>query len=200
MRSKAAAAIVVALTVLEAALAIGSWVLSGLCPDLGVRNLLGGEGIRWFFGHFSENLSTPLLVWMLLLAVAVGSAADSGLVRSIVAARRLLLRERVALSFAAVALCVYIAIIAALTFSPHAVLLSASGRLLPSAFSVSLIPILAFGVTMCAVVFGVVSGRYLSIAEVFRSLYLGIERAAPLFVIYILACQFYSTALFVFGA
>lgn len=199
MRSDFLARAAMALAALEVALAVGSWAVAALHPDLGVRSLLGGEGIRWFFGHFAEELASPPLAWLLLSASAFGSATDSGTWRALADARHRPTRERVALAFAAAALIVYAAIIAALTLSPHAALLSATGRIWPSPFSSALVPVLAFGVAMCSVVFGVASGRYLSALEVFRSLYIGVERAAPLIVAYVLASQLLSSLRYVLG-
>lgn len=199
MRSNAFARAAIALAVLEAALAVGSWALSSLNPDLGTRSLLGGEGIRWFFGHFAEELAKPPLVWLLLAASAIGSAADSGAWHALATLHSLPARQRVATAFAFAAAIVYAAFIAALTLSPHAVLLSATGRLFPSPFAAALVPMLAFGIAMCSVVFGVASGRYLSAAEVFRSLTVGVERAAPLLAAYILAAQLLASLRYVFA-
>lgn len=200
MRSKAFARAAMALAALEVALAVCSWVLGALRPDLGTRSLLGGEGIRWFFGHFAEELAKPPLVWLLLASSAIGSAADSGAWSALAAPRRRPARDRVAATFAAAAAIVYAAFIAALALSPHAVLLSATGRLYPSPLASGAIPLLAFGVAMCSVVFGVASGRYLSATDVFGSLTAGVERAAPLLVAYILAAQLLASLLYVLGA
>lgn len=190
---------VMALVVLETVLAISSWVFSALFPDLGLSNLLAGEGIRWFFGHFSAIIASPLLAWLVLCASAVGCAVQSGLVSVLTFRERMGFRDRAAMAFVLAALFAYVGLIAALTLSPHAVLLSASGRLFPSPFSHGLVPVVAFGVTMCSVVFGVASGRILTVTDLFHSLYLGIEKAAPLFVVYIVLMQFCYSLAFVFS-
>lgn len=175
--------------VLEVTLAVSSWMLSVLSPGMGVRNLLDGAGIRWFFGHFVSFVSSPVLVWLLVGASAVGCLADSGFCRAIVRLPRLVFRERMALAFSLVALLVYAILIFLLVAAPHGVLLSATGRLYPSPFSSAFIPLLAFGGLLCSVVYGIASGRYFRLPELFRSLFLGIERAAPLFVLYVLVIE-----------
>lgn len=190
------ARVVFALAVFEAILAIASWAVSVLYPDLGVRSLLDGEGIRWFFGHFTEIMASPLLVWLVVVASAVGCAADCGVVKALFSLRSSLFRERIAIVFALVAALVYVGLIVALVASPHAVLVSASGRLFPSPFSVSLVPVVAFGIVLCSVIYGVASGRYLTLAQVFHSLFVGIEWAAPLFILYIVLIQLYYSSLF----
>ena len=38
-------------------LILASWIISSIKPEWGVRSLLSGEGIRWLFGNFTENIS-----------------------------------------------------------------------------------------------------------------------------------------------
>lgn len=197
MWNKATAMAVMVLAVLEAVLAIASWVVSVLLPDTGVRSLLDGEGIRWFFGGFASFIASPALVWLLLLASAVGSAIDSGLFLAIRQLRHSLFRERIALAFAFGTLLFYVGLIAALAATPQAVLLNATGGLFPSPFSASLVPVIAFGIVVCSAVYGIASGRYLTALSMFHSLYIGIERSAPLFVVYIAAAQLFFSIRFV---
>ena len=85
-----------------------------------------------------------------------------------------------------------------LTAVPHAVLLSASGRLFPSAFSASLIAIVCFFVVVLSLTYALLAGVSRSMADVFELLVCGIRQCAPLFVIYILFIQFYESLRFVF--
>ena len=62
----------------EALLIILSWILSTTMTE-GVRSLLSSEGIRWFFGSFTGIIASPLLVWLLLALIAIGSVQKSGL-------------------------------------------------------------------------------------------------------------------------
>src|SRR5574344_2751266 len=68
-----------ALGISEIAVIILSWIGSALDVNIHTRNLLSSEGIRWFFGHFVENLDTPVLIWIVLLAIATGCFCSSGL-------------------------------------------------------------------------------------------------------------------------
>ena len=49
-----------------------SWLLSAVYPSSGLRSLLSGEGLRWFMGHFTDLLSTPVLIWIVLCTMAWG--------------------------------------------------------------------------------------------------------------------------------
>lgn len=177
----------------EALLIILSWILSTTMTE-GVRSLLSSEGIRWFFGSFTGIIASPLLVWLLLALIAIGSVQKSGLT-----AWKRHYRDRLALRVATVSLLIYLSLIALLTFLPHAILLSATGDLFPSAFSRSLVPIIAFGICVLSITYGVVSGRLKSLSSVIHSLSYGIEKGAVLLVLYILLIQFYESLRFVFG-
>jgi aminobenzoyl-glutamate transport protein len=192
--------LVVALVLAEVVLVLLSWLLSAMMTD-GVRSLLSSGGIRWFFGQFTAMIATPLLVWIVLLSMALGCLWRSRLPASLSASlsSRLSYRERVALRTVAVLLLVYVGVVVALTAIPHAVLLSATGQLFPSAFSRALVPIVAFGIGMLSVVYGLMSGRFRSSGDIVDSASYGIRQAAPLFLIYVLAVLLYESLRFVFG-
>lgn len=180
------------LLIAEAALVLISWILSATMTGH-VRSLLSGEGIRWLFGSFTELMGSPVLVWLVLLLIAAGSMRSSGILR-----RQQSYRDRMALRVAVAFLVIYIVVILLLTVMPHAVLLSSTGSLLPSPFSRSLVAVIAFGLVLLSVTFGLMSGRLQTLTDVLDSLSEGIRRGAPLFILYILAMQFVESLRFVF--
>lgn len=177
----------------ELILILVSWLLSATMTE-GVRSLLSSEGIRWFFGSFVGIMASPLLVWLLLSLIALGSLQKSGLL-----AMQQSYREKVALRSALLLLILYVSVILLLTVTPNAFLLSITGSLFPSAFSRSLVPIIAFGIVLMSISFGVMSGRINSLSAVLETLSFGISKGAELFVLYILIMQFYESLWFVFG-
>lgn len=189
------------LIIAEVLLVIISWLLSATMME-GVRSLLSSEGIRWFFGSFTTIVASPLLVWLILVLSALGCLQKSG-VATVFSSRRektnpYNYRARLALGVAIVFLLIYVVIIALLTLSPHAILLSATGDLFPSAFSRSLIPINAFGVVLFSIAFGMMSGRLKTHADILQALSFGIAKGAPLLVLLLLLLQFYASLRFVF--
>lgn len=180
------------LVIAEVLLVIVSWLLSAAMME-GVRSLLSSEGVRWFFGSFTMIVASPLLVWTLLLLSALGCLQKSG-----VFGAPYHYRSRLAMSVALVFLLIYVAIIALLTLSPHAILLSATGELFPSAFSRSLVPIIAFGIILFSVAFGMMSGRLETFGDILQALSYGIAKGAPLLVLLILLLQFCASLRFVF--
>lgn len=188
------------LLIAELALILLSWILSAAGVE-GVRSLLSGEGVRWFVGDFARMVASPLLAWLLLSMMAVGAFLRSGLTslwhedRS----RILSYRDRTAFRVSLVLLVAYVAAILLLTVVPHAVLLSASGSLFPSPFSRSIIPIVAFGLTLVSITFGMMSGRMQSLSDVLEVLSYGIRRHAPLLVLYVFCIMLYQSLRFVFS-
>lgn len=70
---------VIVLVVLQAALVLFSWIVASVWPYAELRSVLSGEGVRWYFGSFVDNMSCPLLVWLLLGFMAYGTYSHSGL-------------------------------------------------------------------------------------------------------------------------
>lgn len=184
------------LLIAEGILIILSWLLSATMMD-GVRSMLSSEGIRWFFGSFTYMMASPLLVWLILLLSALGCFQKSG-AEAVFRHQPLTYRERIALRVAIIFLCIYIIIIALLTLTPHAILLSATGELFPSAFSHSLVPIVAVGVILFSVSYGMMSGRVRTLFGILGSVSYGIAKGAPLIIVLFLLIQLYESIRFVF--
>ena len=191
-------AIVTALVVAQLLLVLVSWLLSAMMA--GVHSLLSAEGIRWFVGNFTAMLSTPCLVWLLLLSMAGGCLWQSGLLSDYSAhapARNY--RQRIALRTSFTLLAAYVALLLLLTATPHAVLLSATGRLCSSPFSRAIVPLVAFVLSTVSAVYGRISGRFVSIVDIISSFSYGIGRAAPLFILYVVSVQFCESLRFAFS-
>ena len=189
--------LVLALALAEVVLVLASWLLSATMAG-NVRSLLSSEGVRWFFGGFTTMLASPWLVWLVLLAMAGGCLWQSGIVSIRLPLSSLHYRQRVALRTALILMLIYVAAILALTLVPHAVLLSATGRLFPSPFSRAFVSIVSFGVLLVSVAYGWASGSFRSIASIISAMSTGIAAAAPLFILYVVFMQFYESLRFVF--
>ena len=185
------------LLVAECVLVIVSWLLSAMRID-GVRSLLSSEGIRWFVGGFSDIVASTPLTWLLLVLIAGGSIQQSGIMRLVTDKSSTSFRDRLALRVACVFVMLYTLVICMLTLMPHAILLSVKGTLFPSAFSRSILPLVCFGVTLFAVVYGMMSGQKKTGEDILDILSYGLRQGAPLIIVYILAIQFYASLRFVF--
>lgn len=198
----------VALVVAQVVVVIGSWVWSAAMPEASVRSLLGSGGIRWFFGTFVANLANPLLVWTVLLDIAASLCVGSGLWRGVKTAlwprsgrgaQRLDPQQKSGLRAVAFLLVVEIAVVLLLTVPPHAVLLSVTGRLFPSSFSASIVPIAAFvGVTI-SVGYGLFSGSFHNYRDIAGAACHGGMGIKSLLVLYVLGMELYCSVAYVLG-
>ena len=95
-------------------------------------------------------------------------------------------------------LVVCVVVVVLLAFIPHALLLSATGRLWPSPFSAALIPIVAFVLMLVSAVYGIVSGCFSSLRAVYDALLYGLRGVAPLLLFYVLFLQLILSLRYVF--
>ena len=189
MKSKLGWTVLVLVTA-QLALILLSWLITAAFPELPIRSLLSSEGVRWFFGSFTANQLTPLLAWFITAAMAVGACVRSR--------QGLHYRERIGLRLALAEFMVYVVIMLLLTVVPHAILLSVTGELFPSAFSSSLIPSLSFVLIVMSLSYGVASGTVDSVARMHRVLVGGLEAGARIVPAYVIGVQLYMSLLYVF--
>jgi len=193
MKSRLIGHIILALCIAELALILISWLLSATETE-GVHSLLSAEGIRWFFGNFVNVQRHQLLIWIILLAIAWGPFSQCGILqRTKTKDFRSQLARRVAIGFSIV----YTILILLLILPPHALLLSATGGLWPSAFSHSIIPIISFYILFVGISYGIITNNFHSLSSVVDAMCLGIKKTAPLLVLYIFAMFFWASLLYV---
>ena len=180
----------------QVVLVLVSWLLNVSMPDLPMRSLLSNEGIRWIFGHFADNMLTPFLLWILLLSMAYGAVTQSG-IHTVFPLSHLNYRQRLGLHFSIVFFIVVLVVVLLLTCMPQAILLSSSGALFPSSFSAAIIPLIAFVIICCSIIFGLVSGRFPNFQCAFSSLGVGVIKLAPFLPVYLLAAQLIASIRFV---
>ena len=211
MKSKPGWTVLVLVTA-QLALILLSWLITAAFPELPIRSLLSSEGVRWFFGSFTANQLTPLLAWFITAAMAVGACVRSRLWAAFCTKMSGLLhrrdstdgrqglhyRERIGLRLALAEFMVYVVIMLLLTVVPHAILLSVTGELFPSAFSSSLIPSLSFVFIVMSLSYGVASGTVDSVARMHRVLVGGLEAGARIVPAYVIGVQLYMSLLYVF--
>ena len=195
MKSKICAYAMLLLALAQIVLILVSWLITAAMPDVFPRSMLSPEGIRWFFGSFSDNLESPWLVGILLICIAWGTLQTSGLLHFDCS----IYRHRNALRLVLIELVLFVAVILLLTIVPHAILLNVMGGIEASSFSRSILPYICFAVIVMSLSFGAVSNRLQGIEAMGESLSEGIRSAAPYFVIYILVNQLYSSIEYLFG-
>ena len=181
-----------ALGVGQLLLALVSWILTAAMPVRFVHSLLSAEGIRWFMGRFVDNMQSPLLVWLVLVIIAMGTLQRSGLLQY----RNSEYRQRIALRFAVAVAVLCVLVMLALTVVPHAILLNVMGHLYPSSFSQSLVPYCCLSLVMVSLSYGVMTGRIHGVVAVYEAMVYGIRHAGGLLFFYVLAMQLYCSVVF----
>ncbi len=186
------------LLVLQLLVVLGSWIISATIPETNMHSLISSEGLRWYSSNFVDMMASPLLIWIMLLSMAYGCMRGSGLLSVFARGYRMTYRERTAFIFMLFVAVAYILALLSVTVMPRAILLSASGNLWPSPFSVALVPILTVGICLFSIVYGIVAGSFHSVSDVFTSLSSGLTKSTPLVLLYMLAIQLYYSVCFVF--
>lgn len=187
------------LVVAQVGLVLVSWVMASVIPDTQLRSLLSAEGIRWFCGTFTANMLSPLLVWLLQLGIAGGILVRSRLAFDLSHFRAMSPFRRNALLVVAWEALAVMLVVALLTLAPHAILLSATGCLFPSSFSVFILPAIALVLIMSGITYGCICEHFVSLVDVFDAAVYGIVISSPLLVIYSLGIEFYHSIVWVVG-
>ena len=144
--------------------------------------------------HFHRQPAVTLLVWLLLISIAWGTLRASGLLKY----DHKVYRQRNALRLVCLEFVLFIGVMLLLTLIPHAILLNVMGGYASSSFSRSILPYICLMVIVMAQSFGVVSQRLNSIEAMGEAMADGVRLSAPLFIIYILVIQLYSSVDYLF--
>lgn len=185
----------------QVAVFVLSWLVNAVWPELRLRPLLSEEGTRWLFGHFVDNMLSPLLIWLLLCSCALSALDASGLPRALRRVRQwssMTYRERLALRSVLGECLAAVAVMLLLTVPSHAVLLNVSGGLFPSSFSASLVPACCLLALMAALTYAVVGGEAKALATICQVL-AGGRRFYWLLPLYVLLRQLWCMVSYVMG-
>lgn len=179
-------------------LIITSWVIAAVNPNTHIRSLIGGEGIRWMFGSFVSNISSPFLVWLLLGGMARELCVYSGLINNFRTMQNASSDyNRMAFHIVILLTILMTAVLALLAFFPHSFLLSAMGTLRNSSVASFVVPYLAFVVAIDSIVYGIIIGTFHSIVYVFKVACSGIASIAHYIIMYMCVIEFICMLLWV---
>ena len=160
--------------------------------------MLSSDGIRWMFGNFISNLTSPVIVWILLLAMALGAVYKSGLHLLFDKSLKRQYRQLFGLKVVIAELCVYFIIISWLAFGPQAMLLGVTGHLYPGVFSQSIVAQISFLLILVSITYGGINAKIKAMDDVYDMLTVGLASSAPILLLYILGKQLFCSLLFVF--
>lgn len=186
------ACLALGLVVAQVVVVLASWVLMAAMPDVFTRSLTSAEGIRWFFGNFTDMLATPWLVWIVLASFAAGMVSQCGVLHYDSSEYR----QRTALRLILVEFLMAVLLMLALTVVPHAILLNVLGGLLPSSFTRSLVPYVCLVLILMGVSYGWMSERFRSVTDIYAAMNSGLRLLSPLFLFYVLGMQLYRSVMY----
>ena len=186
--TRPASLVVAVLALAQLLLFLLSWLIVAARPDTPMRSLLSNEGIRWFFGSFVDNVSTPPLAWLVLLAMAMG-AVEGSMILKVWREGRKSWTYRQTFAFRIVLLLAVIS---------HAPLLSATGSLAHSPFSHSLVSLIAGAISVAAITFGLLTAAMRSVEDVVSAMARGISQCSWLILCFIFASELFYSIAYVF--
>lgn len=185
------------LLLLQIMVVILSWMIKTIYPEFNGRSLLSGEGVRWFFGNFTNNVASNILVWIILLGLSWGAIRASNILQVFKRSHTLSYRERLGFRVVLIEIMIWFIVIALLSFIPHAAMLSITGQLFPSSFSKSIIPLIAFIALFSSITYGLIIGRLRKGNLIIEALSNGIKQITPYIIIYIIFIQLFYSVKFV---
>ena len=185
------------LLLLQIMVVILSWMIKTIYPEFNGRSLLSGEGVRWFFGNFTNNVASNILVWIILLGLSWGAIRASNILQVFKRSHTLSYRERLGFRVVLIEIMIWFIVIALLSFIPHAAMLSITGQLFPSSFSKSIIPLIAFIALFSSITYGLIIGRLRKGNLIIEALSNGIKQITPYLIIYIIFIQLFYSVKFV---
>lgn len=166
-------------------------------PSLGLRSLLSAEGIRWLFGTVVDNVATPLLVHLILFTMSWGGMVNSGLWETLRHPSSADSLHRSALRLIIIEVIAIVIGMLLLTAIPHALLLSATGRLFPGSFSSSIGIVIAATLLLCSITFGIKTGRVRTTAHAVELATDYLSYQAPWLAVYMAIAELYASLQFI---
>jgi len=176
-----------------------SWIITALWPSMELHSLLSSAGVRWGFRTFSRNISGEPLAWIILISMTTGATYESGILRLFKKGINHDYNWLLTIRTLTVELVVTVIVLSLLSVIPHAILLNIYGNLIPSYFTQSIIPIVSLTVCFLSLSCALTLGQLHSISEAVDLLCIGIRKAAPLYIVYMLAAELLASIYFVLG-
>lgn len=174
------------LLILQTLTILGSWIVSAMWPSIGINSLLSGRGLRWFLGRMPENLADTTLVWIILSCIIVGALVWSELPKKIITYSQNDYRERFSVLVFMFIILLSFLVCAVMAYFPHSSFLGVTGHLFPGPFLSAVFFILGLGLFLGIAVYMILSGKADTYDSILDACVYGLQKAAPLIVIYLL--------------
>lgn len=156
----------------------------GYMLGLPVKNMLSGEGIRYFFTIIPSSLCTPFLPVTMSIIICIGAMKYSdlgGRIKNMISSNKSVkhtFRQRQALLVSIIFVVFYILAMLMMIVGPGNLLLNLEGELFPSNQFYGIVLSLPLALTITAMVYGMLSYHLRGLNNVLTTLYYGINRYA----------------------
>lgn len=169
-----------------------------------INNILSSEGLRWSFLNAVSNVLREPLIYLIGFFLSWGAFKRSGLDRALL---RLCLgmkgvplsfRQRRALWFVLLLTILFVVMMLVLVLFPQGILVSVTGEVFPSPFSMGLMPTCMLALVLVSVTYGIIGNTLRTFHEVVQSVYCGLGEYAGWILVYIVGAQFYACLMYIF--
>lgn len=171
-----------------------SWIISAVWPDMGINSLLSGAGLRWLINNLVVNETDSVLVSLLLLSFSWGTFVYSELPKKIILWKYCSYKERFGMGIFFFVIFVFVSASCFLYMLPHSPMLDVTGHISTLSLLGSLLVLLSVAIFTGSMTYILIS-EHEKTAE--KALVFGIQKAAPVIVIYIMLKELLALFTFV---
>lgn len=179
-----------------------SWIGESL--GLPFRNLLTGEGVRYFLSVLPLSCTSHIMTLTVSLIICISTCQQSGFVKQIMynINRQLgvkpTFRQRQAFSIAMTLLIIYFIVMTCMTIGNNAILLNIKGELFSSEQMTGIILSTMTTLTFVSLLYGIMSHQLRGWNRILSSLYSGFGTYAVWILVVMSVTLLYDTILFTF--
>lgn len=184
---------------LQLLIILASWIVSAVFPSYPIHSLIGSGGLRWFIGSFADNLSSPILAYIILISISYSAFVMSGLASTLTKPKSLSMQQRFAFRIMALELFLFVSSVLLISAVPHAVLLSVTGSLFPSSFSKGLVPMICFELFVLSMIYGIVGGGINTLEKFWDCIVSGANFLPAVCFLFMLGVQLFYSICYVMG-
>ena len=169
-----------------------------------INNILSPEGLRWSFLNAASNVLHEPLIYLIGFFLSWGTFKRSGLDRALLRlslgmkGAPLSFRQRRALWFTFLLTLLFVIMMLVLVLFPQGILVSVTGRVFPSPFSVGLVPACMLALVLISITYGIIGNTLRTFHEVVQSVYCGLGEYAGWILVYLMGAQSYSCLMYIF--
>lgn len=186
------------LIVLQLLVILLSWILNVAVPELGVRSLLSGEGLRLMMASYLDNISSLVLGSIILVSVGIGAMVKSGVLSAVSNRKEQDFRHRFAFQMCIVVMVLAVAVALFVVFLPHSPMMSVTGHYFPGPLLYCLIPYISLVMMLISYTYSLFSGDLVLFQQAADIATYGLKKASWLIVLYLIVTELVASIRFVY--